>query len=305
MTDTGVRFYCGVAGEKMWNHHPVAPGKYACISPVTGKTEETRKENRVFVPKETIVIQDSGAFCDSLNHRLSFQEAIDRQIVHAEKYGYKGQITHRASYDILIDEVWTEGNRNKRRWTVEEAMFAVDQTVCAAEFMANHKLQPVILSAQGVDAKQYTSCVSQIISYLDPEDVLGLGGWCITGKMRKIMTPVFRETILSIVPLIAKHNIKWVHIWGVIYPVALGELLWMCDQYEIKVSTDSAGPSFRPCFGSWGYDGWTDVNYKQPPTEIRGLERARHVEMTRSWLENLRETPYYQCPTLGEYNGCR
>lgn len=298
MPDTGVRFYCGLASETTWNHHPVAPGQYACISPVTGKTEQTRKENRIYVPSESSVIQDSGAFCDSLKNRLNFQQAFDRQIAHAEKYHYTNQISHSASYDILIDEVWTNGNRDKRRWTVQDAEFAVDQTVCSAEFMANHKIRPAILSAQGVDAKQYKSCVSQILFYLDPEDILGLGGWCITGKMRKVMTPVFRETILTVIPYVAKHNVKWVHIWGVIYPTALGELLWLCDQYDIKVSTDSAGPSFRPAMGSWGYDGWTDNTYKRPPVEIRGLERARHVQQTRSWLESLRETPYYQRPIL-------
>lgn len=302
--NSGVEFYCGLASEQHWNHHPVAPGKYACISPVTGKTERTRKENNIYVPKETIIIQDSGAFCDSLQHRLTFEEALDRQIAHAEKYHYADQVTHRASYDILIDEVWTDGNRDKRRWTVGDAEFAVVQTIQAAIFMANHKTQPVILSAQGVDATQYTQCVSQIIPYLDSGDILGLGGWCITGKMRKIMTPVFRKTILSIIPLIAKWGIKRVHIWGVIYPVALGELLWMCDQYEIKVSTDSAGPSFRPAMGSWGYDGWTDPTYKQPPVEIRGLERARHVEATRNWLETLSQSSYYKEPILGDWT-CR
>src|SRR5579885_2655911 len=46
-----ILFYCGL-NECDWNHHPVAPGPYACIAPVYGKTARTKKMNRVVVPDE-------------------------------------------------------------------------------------------------------------------------------------------------------------------------------------------------------------------------------------------------------------
>ncbi len=81
-----ILFYCGV-NERQWNHHPVAPGPFACVSPVYGKTAQTKVPNRVAVPSDAQIIQDSGAFCDSFDQRLSFEAALERQLQHAEVYG--------------------------------------------------------------------------------------------------------------------------------------------------------------------------------------------------------------------------
>src|SRR5689334_12406970 len=98
--NSGVTLYCGI-GEDSWNRHYVAHGGYACISPVKGKTEATLSENRV--PKvwgDCKVIQDSGAFQDTARRkRLSFAEALERQIRHAEKYRYADNIEFRVNYD--------------------------------------------------------------------------------------------------------------------------------------------------------------------------------------------------------------
>lgn len=125
-------------------------------------------------------------------------------------------------------------------------------------------------------------------------DIFGLGGWCITGKMPAQMLPVFRETMYALIPFLGKEGVQWIHIWGVIFPKALGNLLHLCDEYGIKLSTDSAGPQVKPCFGSWGYGNWFDPMYERPPVEIRGLERARHAALTGEWLANFRSTPYYK-----------
>lgn len=291
----GVRFYCGI-NEKRWNHHPVAPGPDACISPVCRRAATT---NSVVVPGGVEVLQDSGAFCDNWSKRLSFQAAYDRQRAHADRYGYARQITHRASYDFLIDEVWDgDGNRHKRRWTEADAERAVDETIAAADFMARQEDDVAhILSAQGVTARQYLQCVECIVPLLAPDDILGLGGWCVIGKWPRQMMPVFRFTLRLVVPYLAKHNVRRVHIWGVIYPPALGELLWMCDQHGLTVSTDSAGPSRNPAFGEWGYGDWRNNAYERAPVETRGLDRARHVALTRAWLDRLECTRFYREPT--------
>ncbi|HVB20398.1 MAG TPA: hypothetical protein VNG51_00445 [Ktedonobacteraceae bacterium] len=291
-----ITLYCGI-NEQHWNHHPVAPGPFACVAPVYGKTISTKVINRVTVPDGVQVMQDSGAFSDGPGQRLSCEAALERQRLHAETYGYASQITHRASYDVLIDEKWHEGRRYKARWTEQDADEAVDATVQAATYLAYHRDNVgLVLSAQGVSARQYLRCVERIVPLLGPQDMVGLGGWCITGKRPAQVMPVFRETLQAVIPFLGKEGVKRVHIWGVCYARALGELLWLCDEYGITLSTDSSGPSVRPSMGVWGYAEWRDTTYRQPPVAIRGLERARHVQATRSWLAHFRDTIHYHPP---------
>lgn len=311
---SGVRFYTGLGGEKTWNHRPIAPGPYACISPVRNKkitlddgTVINRAQNNYIgsFSKDIRIIQDSGAFTDPWDQRKTYADALDRQERHAIAYGYADQIEARATYDLLIDEVWIDGNRFKRRWSSQDAEAAVDTTVAAARFLhQNRNGVPLVVSAQGVDAEQYLRCTQRLMPFIQEGDLFGLGGWCIIGKMPKVMMPVFRETISIVIPFLAKEGVKRVHIWGVIYPHALGNLLWQCDQHGIEVSTDSVGPTLAPTRGEWGYGkvkegGWWR-KIQKPPLEIIGLERARHVAETRAWLDNLSETAYYKPVVLPE-----
>jgi hypothetical protein len=290
-----IKLYCGL-NEQQWNHHPVAPGALACVAPVYGKTAQGKKVNRVMVPSDTLVLQDSGAFSDSFDQRLSLEAALDRQIAHAACYGYTSQVAYRASYDLLIDEKWEGGIRQKARWSEADAEYAVEETVRAAAYLARHRTDGVklVLSAQGVSAQQYLRCASLIVPLLTSGDVFGLGGWCITGKLPAQMLPIFRETMRLVIPFLGREGVKQVHIWGVCYARALGELLWLCDEQGITLSTDSAGPSVRPAMGSWGYAEWSDPTYRRPEPAIRGLERARHVTATREWLDHFRTTPHYK-----------
>lgn len=293
-----IDFYCGI-NETKWNHHPVMPGAFACIAPVYGKSVRTKKENCVRLPLDTRVINDSGAFSDGPESRLSLKAALDRQVKHSEKYNFSEQITHRASYDLLIDEKWEGGQRSKRRWSEGDAWEAVKVTIEAARFLALNYHASRVQSAQGVTADQYLECAIRIMEWFDLEqDIFGLGGWCISGIMPKQLRPAFNATMIKVIPFVAKAGVKQVHVWGVIDPTFLGPLLWLCDQHGLKLSTDSAGPSKRPAFGEWGYRGWRDVNYQRPPVETRGLERARHVEAVRRWLSTLRTTRFYHHPNL-------
>lgn len=292
----GIKLFCGVC-ETAWNKHPVDCGAYACVSPVTGATVRTKKENRVAIPEGTLVLQDSGAFQDFWGDRLSFQAALDRQRKHAEKYRYADKIIGRVSYDLLIDEVWQGGVRTKRRWTIEQAHSAILETIAAAAFLKanNTENYPLFLSCQGVDAAQYMDCAKEVIPMLDNErDTLGLGGWCIIGKLPKVMMPVFRDTITQLIPYAASQGVKRVHIFGVIYPNALGELLWMCNQYGLELSTDSVAPQLKIIFsGEWGFGEWRNNAYQRAPVETRGLERAEHVRQTRKWLDNMGTNPLW------------
>jgi hypothetical protein len=180
-------FYCGL-GEQTWNHHAMTPGPRACIAPVYGRTVATKSTTRVTVPDEVQqVLVDSGAFADRLADRLSFEAALYRQIAHAYQFGYPHCVSHVASYDLLIDEKWQDGQRHKARWQSSEAELAVKETVAAASYLAKQRRRlrgvfghPVglALSAQGVELAQYLRCAEQIVPLLEPGDLFALGGWC-------------------------------------------------------------------------------------------------------------------------------
>lgn len=311
-----IRLYCGI-GETFYNHHPVVCGPFACISPVAGrddsvKVSEASRRNGVYVPAGTLVIQDSGAFSDGPRHRLGYADALQRQIEHARYYRYSHQITHRASYDLLIDETWANEFRHKERWSEEAGHFAVKATVEAAQFLDQHRASGIgcIMSAQGVTPAQYLDCAEKVLKYTDPgQDIFGLGGWCILGKQPSLLG-VFRETIGQVIPLLASHKVQRVHIWGVCFAEALGELLYLCDLHGVKLSTDSIGPSTRPTKGEWGYASWRDNTYKKPSvldscraldasgykaptctpeTRCTGLERIKHVQLTIDWLRHFKD----------------
>lgn len=291
-------FYCGI-NETQWNYHHTLPGRYACIAPVYGASERTRRENRVKVPPYSLVLQDSGAFSDGPQSRLSLTAALDRQIEHGHKYHYHQQITHRASYDLLIDEMWTSGNRFKHRWTENEAGKAVAETICAAKFMAKNYNAGRVLSSQGVTPRQYYDCVLQVLEWFNTDaDIFGLGGWCISGKMPAVMREPFDDTMLLVIPALARANCKRVHIWGVTDVEFLGPLLYLCDDNGLELSTDSSGASRRPAFGVWGYKGWSKQNYKRPDVLVRGIHRGLHVMKLREWLSDLRNTTYYRPPAI-------
>lgn len=323
-----ILFYCGL-NEKDWNHHPMEPGTHVCIAPVYGKSDTTKMVNRVYVPEQvTDVLVDSAAFSDKIeltngviskNARLSFEDALHRQVSHSWQYKYSERVTHIASYDLLIDETWQDGERSKIRWSRDAATYAVGETVAAAQYLSKQRKRlrhlfdhPVglALSAQGVEVEQYVKCAEQVIDCMEEGDIFGLGGWCVTGLFRAEMMPCFREIMPEVIGVAARKGVKRAHIWGVIMPEALGHLLYLCMLYGIRFSTDSSGPCRYPIDGNWGYGSWRDSAYKSPQilasckakdangnkaptcppnTCCRGLERCRHVRLTGEWLANFRE----------------
>lgn len=322
--DPAITFACGVS-EAQWNHYPPSPGPLACVSPIYGRSTARQRVSTPACPASTQVLQDSGAFSDSTRRRLSFSDALRRQETHAARYGYADQIIARASYDLLIDEMWSEGEtsgvlvRHKRRWTETAADEAVHETVQAARFLATHRTGiPCVLSAQGVTPRQYLRCVQQIMALMQDGDILGLGGWCVVGKYPAQLLPVFRDTMRLVIPFAGQAGVRRIHLWGVVHAPALAALLWLADQHGITVSTDSMGPAVRPALGRWGYADWCDWTYRSAPSlppdreqeaprcavtgafgtpillpRVRGLHRAEHVRHVRQWLTRFRDTPHY------------
>ncbi len=336
-----ILFYCGL-NERTWNHHAMETGEYVCIAPVCGKTEKTKTINRVYAAPDKVkyVLMDSSAFSDKIelspqgtilkNDRLSFEDALHRQITHAYQFKYVEQVTHLASYDLLIDETWLDGERSKQRWSRDAAAYAVRETVSAAVYLSKQRRRlrkvfghPIglVLSAQGVEVEQYMYCAEQIIPYLEEGDIFGLGGWCITGLLPTIMLPCFKQVMSKLIPFLASQGIKRVHVWGVIMPEALAFLYALCRRYGIQPSTDSSGPCRYPILGNWGYGSWRNSAYRVPPilqtckavnaygkkvpvclpdTRCRGLERCRHVTLTRDYLAHFHEREPLLCERVSD-----
>lgn len=332
-----IQFYCGL-NEKFWNHHPVEPGTHVCVAPVTGRNEQdetgrkkSKRETSVLIDatKVTHVLLDSGAFSDGIElcsgqvlrtSRLSYEHALQRQIAHAYKYHYAQLVEALVSYDLLIDETWQDGERTKRRWSVQAAEYAVQETVKAAAFLSSqrrcidrafgHHVQ-LVFSAQGVNAEQYLRCAKALVPHMQPDDIFGLGGWCITGLMRHIMLPAAATILPGVFEVLGSAHVKRVHVFGVVIPKLLGFLLHLSQHYGIALSTDSSGPCSEPAKnGNWGYGSWTNPAYKvapilesckirdqdgekaptcSPDTLCRGLERCRHVALTRDYLAHFSE----------------
>ena len=118
-------------------------------------------------------------------------------------------------------------------------------TINAANYLASQRqrLHPrqLVLSCQGVDAIQYRECVMEILKVATKEDWIGFGGWCILGRQTSWL-PEFWSTCYEVLPLIASAGTRHIHLFGVLYLPALGGLLWLCDRYDLTVSTDSTRP---------------------------------------------------------------
>jgi hypothetical protein len=200
------------------------------------------------------ILYDSGAYTDVLtNSRVTQESSLNRQLETLAQLPPAREIWL-VTYDRLIDEKHIiVGHTVKQRWSVEEGEEAVRQTVEAARYLDEfrHRLNgyKLVMSCQGVNADQYARCVEQVLEYVKPDDVLGLGGWCILGKQKR-WQGTFWETIQRVIPMVAESGVKRVHIFGCTWykPIKgfpnppLPVLLNLCDRYRISLSTDGRSP---------------------------------------------------------------
>lgn len=242
-------------------------------------------------PRGLTYLLDSGAFSDPPERRLTPSAALERQLDWEERaaraWGVRVPAEALVSYDRLIDEIWIDGRRVKRRWSEREAWNAVEETVEAAAYLASqrHRLRPrrFVLSVQGVTAEQYAACTERVLAFAQPEDWIGLGGWCILGRWRSWLPEWFR-TIWLVLPRVARRGIRRVHVFGVLYLPALGPLVWLADQLGLTVSTDSTAPLLAAAGRN---------------LTKSGARRPYWRDNVRWWVEtlaNLRQTPYYRPP---------
>lgn len=236
---------------------------------------------------------DSGAFSDPWQKRLTPETALERQrrweARAAERWGTPHLPQAIVSYDLLIDEVWINGARHKRRWSVADAERAVVDTVAAAAYLASQRthLEPrrIVLSCQGVDAGQYVECVAEVSRLAQPGDWIGFGGWCILGRWQSWL-PEFRRAMDRALPHVADAGVERVHIFGVLWEPALAALLWHADQHGLIVSTDSTAPMLAP------------MRFKRDPRKagLRAPTWRGNVAWWLAHLANLRSSRYYRPP---------
>lgn len=251
------------------------------------------RPNLISVTGDIIGLIDSGAFTDPPEKRLTPEQALTRQLTWetkaAEMWGVDFRAYGLVSYDLLIDETWSNGERKKQRWSISRADWAVKETIEAARYLASQReqLKPrrLVLSCQGVDAIQYQECLQEILKATTPDDIIGFGGWCILGRLTRYL-PEFWRTIRATFPLIQAAGIKDVHIFGVLYQPALGGMLWLADRYGLNVSTDSTAPILA-C---------TYKNKKKAGVKVASGYWRDNVTWWQNTLASLRQSQYYKEP---------
>lgn len=283
MRQRGVRLYVGghahsVQGER---YNLAAERMFSAANPPNAHG---------FDPRTVDGLLDSGAFSDAPHERLTAAEALTRQLRwerQASRLWGPWQASGIVSYDLLIDETWTDGTRHKRRWSVRDAERAVRETVDHAAYLTEHRaaLAPrtLILSCQGVDPLQYAECAAAVLQRATPDDWVGLGGWCVLGRWTTLL-PSFWATLRLVLPMTALAGVRHVHVFGVLYLPALGGLLWLADRYGLEVSTDSTAPVLS-CVRS---------NARKAGVRVEGW-RA-NVAWWKDTLANLRSSGYYREP---------
>lgn len=146
----------------------------------------------------------------------------------------------------------------------------------------------LVMSCQGVDAAQYESCVSQVLEYCQPHDVLGLGGWCILGR-KKSYLPTFFEAMKRSLPLVSEAGIKRVHIFGVTWyrPIRgfippLPTLLYECDKLGLELSTDGTSPIGNALWKDYRASGATFPYWRH------------NLAWVKAEMATLRDSPLYK-----------
>lgn len=240
----------------------------AMLNPVYNKLKH------LFLPADLLL--DSGAFQDiHLLQRLTPEQALQRQL-NFKTYldallGYTDwNFEAVATYDQMagIDEAIVNGRKVKVRGNEESALRAIEETLYSAQYYYSQKEligTKIIYVAQGINAKQYAEkCVAELLPLMRPTDYFGFGGFCIIGRQRRQLLPVFYETVDRVMPMLRRHNITRAHIFGVCLPEAVTYLAESGRKHGIVTSTDSSAPEFAAIFA-----GATFENGRQKTPRLR------------------------------------
>lgn len=242
MNTGGIDFYVSKNHDRL-NGRPFTPefiSNHLCLNPMY----------KTSIERPVHILTDSGAFQDvDSATRLSFSDALDRQLEYEKRVGYVSEYI--VSYDRLVDEQLIDGEKTKQRWGFDAAEEAVIETVAAARYLASKRRQlhprKLILSSQGVTIEQYVRCAREIINTMETSDCFGFGGFCIIGQRRNSTTPdgcTFPEQFVQIfeqvVPMLAASRVSRAHVFGVSYLPALRQIIPIAKRYGIALSIDTS-----------------------------------------------------------------
>jgi len=197
------------------------------------------------------VLLDSGAFQDvDKDKRLTYEEALNRQLNFEQAAGFVSQRI--VSYDRLVDEQLKEGKKVKCRVDEDNGWEYVKDTVGAAQYLVSQrdKLAPrqLVLSNQGTTTEQYLTCLKEVLRIAQPQDCIGMGGFCIIGA-RKTLQPQFFEIQEKSFPLIKDAGITDIHLFGVTAIPVLERWVEIARPYDFNLSVDSSSAERRSVFG--------------------------------------------------------
>lgn len=216
----------------------------------------------VTIEGDTPFLIDSGAFQDVGTDRLTFKDALDRQLAFERTVTKDGRPAYAiVSYDRLVDEQFDGNCQFKERVSYSEGEDYVSETIEASRYLASKRsdLYPrrLVLSCQGTTTEQYIRCLHGILEYTTPEDIIGLGGFCIISRSKEYEKQ-FYEVINQAFPIIAEHGITRVHIFGVGIIRVLVQAEILGRRYGIECSYDTSSYEVNAVFGRI-YD---PVNYQ-------------------------------------------
>jgi len=240
-----MRFYVSKCHDtlngKEYSPETITP--YLCLNPYYETS--LKKYSRVNY------ILDSGAFQDVKSEsRLTPEEALNRQLSFEKIIGRKAESI--VSYDRLVDEQINEGVQFKERVDFSLGKEYVEETIESAKYLDSKRKElkgrNLVLSCQGTTAKQYLGCMKSILDIAKPNDIIGLGGFCILSKSIEYEKQ-FYEVIDKGFPLMKKKGINRVHIFGmgVFRPLVQADIYGRMN--GIECSYDTSSPELNSVFG--------------------------------------------------------
>lgn len=240
-----MRFYVSKCHDTLngITYSPETITPYLCLNPYYPAS--LKKNSRVKY------ILDSGAFQDvKTESRLTPEDALQRQLNFERKVGRRAESI--VSYDRLVDEQTEDGVQFKERVSESIGKEYVEETIESAKYLVSQrkrlKGRQLVLSCQGTNADQYLECMEAILDIATPDDVIGLGGFCILSKSITYENE-FYEVINKGFPLIRENGNTRVHIFG----MGVFRVLVQTDIFArtngIDCSYDTSSPELNAVFG--------------------------------------------------------
>lgn len=207
---------------------------------------------------------DSGAFQDIGAYRLFPWQALEAQLRYEEqlRWWLDDETFH---FDVLfiyddpagVDEAMIDGKKVKVRGDETSAALAVESTLAAAAHYAKNRGDirgRIGWVGQGIDADQYTKCIIAQRHYFRHGDIIGLGGFCIWGRMPARMTETAHETITRVVDWGRMWGgVREFHLLGVMYAPAIRWAASLARKRRVRFATDGSGPEQAACISGAVY----------------------------------------------------